>query len=106
MGGELGVAIYLFLIGLALRFLGVFADVFVGGYNFGVTVLFTGLFYRSWRGNCIEFLLGVGFWGFALLAVAHLLVRLKKAATQSGHLPSKPKPADGRPKSISGAAQV
>ena len=77
-GGNIGIAIFLFLYGSVMQLLSVKAEKLFGGYIFGTAFVFSGLFQTMWRGNSLEFLSNTIIWSFISMIVIFKLLKSYK----------------------------
>ncbi|WP_338792201.1 hypothetical protein [Bernardetia sp. MNP-M8] len=76
VGGELGVFVCLFLLGILVTFLSKKAESLFGGYAIGSGCIFLGLFYILIRGNAFEYVVSSVFWSvFTMYLLFHIARR-------------------------------
>jgi hypothetical protein len=77
-GGILGILIGCFCLGSIISFITRQLDEWYGGYALGTGLMYNAIFNELWRGNCIEFVVALMFWGFVVAYLLHYLAKFGK----------------------------
>lgn len=76
IGGPIAIFIAMLLYGLTAQWLCQTAERLFGGYQLGCIVIFNGIFQQLWRGNTFEFLFNNICYGYVLMQLIFLFLRL------------------------------
>jgi hypothetical protein len=82
-GGKPGVFLSMLLYGLLCQGLCNKAEQLFGGYDIGCVIVFNGIFQQLWRGNNFEFLINNIFYGYLLMMLIFLSLRLLRILVPS-----------------------